>query len=241
MQSSVFKNICFLLFLGTSLHVNAQSLTYHLSKADSLFQQKRYTQSLELYESIFKQKQFTPAMLLKMAFIEEGLDHIPKAMYYLNMYHMVTRDDRVLAKINDVAKKHGLDGYTISDTDQVIRKYHEYHLQITAIIVIMIFAISAFVFFRRKNEQPIMGWLTTLFLLAALAIHVNLQLADSMAIISRSNCYLMNGPSAGASVLQIINEGHRVKITGREDVWVKVKINAKEGYLKEDNLLILSL
>lgn len=244
MQSSVFKNVCFLviLFILFFFNSSAQSLSYHLSKADSLFQQKRYTQSLELYQSIYAQKQYTPAMFLKMAYIEEGLDHIPQAMYYLNLYHLASQDDRVLIKINDVAQKHGLDGYTITDTDRILKKYNEYHQIITGLFILILFILAFLMFYKRsKNERPIMGWIAMLLILMGLLVHINLEFQESAGIISKPNSYMMSGPSAGASVLQIIHEGNRVKITGKEDVWVKVRINAKDGYVKKDNLLLLSL
>src|SRR5688572_16230256 len=83
----------------------AQVSSHRLKTADSLFATKLYTQSFEHYEEILLQKQYTPAMLLKMAFIQEGLNHIGRALYYLNLYYLATKDKTTLDKIQELANK----------------------------------------------------------------------------------------------------------------------------------------
>lgn len=244
MQSQVLKFIPFallLLFVAGS-DTQAQSLNYHLSKADSLFRQKRYTQSLELYQSIFNQKQYTPAMLLKMAYMEEGLDHTATSLYYLNLYYLSTKDEQVLTKISEVATKYGLDGYDFSETERVLARYDEHRMVITATVgSVIIFLLSLMVFQHSRKAKPVGTWIVLVFFLILLFIHENVRWSPVTAIISKPDTYVMSGPSAGASVLRIISEGHRVEITGKEDVWVRVRINNRMGYVKADNLLPVSL
>jgi uncharacterized protein YgiM (DUF1202 family) len=61
------------------------------------------------------------------------------------------------------------------------------------------------------------------------------------AIIANPNTYIMDGPSAGASVIGVAEEGHKVTMAKQQDIWVKVKWNGKDAYIKEGNLLALSL
>ena len=52
-----------------------------LTLPDSLFQAKRYTQSFDLYhEILFSYKKASPGMLLKMAYIKEGLGNYSEAL-----------------------------------------------------------------------------------------------------------------------------------------------------------------
>ncbi len=51
----------------------------------------------------------------------------------------------------------------------------------------------------------------------------------------------MNGPSAGASVISIVRDGHRVQVLGKEDVWLKVQWGEGVAYIKENNLLPVKL
>src|SRR5688572_10488658 len=78
-----------------------QVSSYRLRQADSLFLAKRYTQSMELYRSIFAQNEYTPAMLLKMAYIEDGLNQTGQALYYLDLYYHATRNKSVLEKMEE--------------------------------------------------------------------------------------------------------------------------------------------
>jgi hypothetical protein len=242
MQNPLLKIIPLFLILtciGLTFPASGQSLQYHLDKADSLFAQKRYTQSLDLYKSIFNQGQYTPAMFLKMAYIEEGLDHVPQAMHYLNLYYLVTRDERVVAKIKEVASAKKWDGYEFNDFEQVTGLYQRYYmvvaLSLTAICTLFLFLL---VWQRVRQQQASVGlWVVLLIFSVLLAMHINFPPRYQTGIIANSNTYLMTGPSAGASVAQIINEGHRVRIIGKHDVWLKVQWHNKEAYIRQDQLL----
>ena len=51
----------------------------------------------------------------------------------------------------------------------------------------------------------------------------------------------MQGPSPGAPLVEIVNEGHRVEIIGKKDVWVEVLWEGEPAYIKEGNLLTVEL
>ena len=245
MQNRLLKIVPYLyvlLLLFNALQVTGQSLAYHLSQADSLFAQKRYTQSLVLYRSIFNQKQYTPSMFLKMAYIEEGLDRLAPAVYYLNLYYLASHDDRVVSKIKDLAVKHRLEGYEFSDRDQIYSAYQEHHTQLSiALITLSLFLLSLIFFFRYRRKRAIGTWISLLVTLIIFFIHSNQPIQYPSAIIASGNTYLMSGPSAGSSVVQIIGEGHRVYVIGQKDVWVKIRWQDRDAFVKEDNLLPLSL
>ena len=42
-------------------------------------------------------------MLLKMAYIQEGLNHVGQALYYLNLYYLASKDKSVLGKMEELA------------------------------------------------------------------------------------------------------------------------------------------
>jgi hypothetical protein len=243
MQKRLSKKLPVLwIMLLSCFFSNAQTLSYHLAKADSLFQQKRYTQSMDLYQSIFQKKQYSPAMLLKMAYIEEGLDHTARSMYYLNLYYLVTKDDRAATKISELAAKNNLTGYELSDADRALQFYKDYHFQITLLLgSATVFLFSLIMFQRKRKKRPVAlaAWclLTGMLLLA----HTNLQFGQQAAIVSEPNTYLMSGPSAGASVVRILGDGHRLYVTGEYDIWARVRWNDKDVYVKKDHLLPVSL
>lgn len=237
MQSPVLKIAPFLIGLLTAFTTPAQLLDFHLAKADSLFQQKRYTQSLELYQALFERKQYSPAMLLKMAYIEEGLEHKAAVLYYLNLYYRATRDQQVILKIQEVAAKYNLDGFEFTEAEQLLVTYGEYQLHITlALASLIIFLVSLMFYQRTRKVKPTGAWVGVIMVSVLLLIHSHFPY-PATAIIAKPDTYVMSGPSAGASVIRIVDEGHRVKIRGQEDVWTKVLLNNKEVYIKTDNLL----
>ena len=225
-----------------SFSARAQTLSYHLAKADSLFHQKRYTQSMDLYRSIFEKNQFTPSMLLKMAYIEEGLDHVAQAMYYLNLYYHVTKDDRAAAKISEMATKHNLLGYEFSDTERVLSFYADHSREITiALASCAVLVFSLMIYQRRRKVRPVGSALLLLVIGAVLALHTNYRMNQRSAIVALPNTYIMSGPSAGSSVVRILSDGHKLEITGEHDVWFRVQWDGKEVYVKKDHLLPIVL
>jgi hypothetical protein len=244
MQSRVLKFVVgvMILFLGVEFTAQAQVSGYRLKQADSLYLDKKYTQSLDHYQTILRQHEYTPAMFLKMAYIQEGLNHVGQALYYLNLYYVASNDKTVLGKMEELAKRYNLEGYEISDADQAWSFYRDYHFHITLVIAVMALFFVALAFsIKRKGQRPMGSTIITVILLLGLFFHVNIGGKISMGIIGASNTFLMKGPSPGSSVVEIVNEGHRVEIVGKKDVWLQVLWNGEVAYVKEGNLLPVRL
>ena len=238
-----FLKILLILF-GSIFIINQEGFgqisTHRLRQADSLFLGKRYTQSMELYRSVFAQHEYSPAMLLKMAYIEEGLNQTGQALYYLNLYYEATRDKAVLEKMEELATKYNLEGYR--QTDAMLVFYQDNHFYISVFLAgLSLFLFSLAVFFKRVKRNPVPSFVVLIMLLIVFAAHSNFGEQLSTGIVSIPNTYLMDGPSPGASVVSIVAAGHRVEIIGRNDVWVKIIWQGKAVYIKENNLLPITL
>ena len=240
MQCPVSKKLAalFVCFFFCSSVSFGQISSFRLQRADSLFNAKQFTQSLAHYEQIFKQKEYSPAMLLKMAFVEEGLNHLGKALYYLNLYYLATSDDTVLEKMDALSAKFKLEGYELSGEQRAMSFYQKYHLHISiALAAIVLFLFSLSVYMKRKKYQPIAVLITMLIFVALLGVHLNgLESADK-AIIAGENNYLREGPSGAAPVVEIINGGHRINVVKHYDVWVQIEWKGKTAFIKEQQLL----
>jgi hypothetical protein len=221
----------------------SQVSSFRLKTADSLFRAKQYIQSFEHYEQILKQKQYTPAMLLKMAYIQEGLLHTGQSLYYLNLYYISTHDKTALEKMKELATKYNLDGYETSGSDNLLSFYHDYYLHISialAALMILMLSLSAYTRLRMKT-RPVASFSILALLVIALAGHLYFGEGLKTAIVTNPATYVMSGPSAGSSVLEIIGDGHRVSILGQKDVWLKVSWDGSIGYIKENSLLPVRL
>ena len=216
----------------------SQTSSFRLRTADSLFLAKRYTQSFEHYEEILKQKQYTHAMLLKMAFIQEGLMHVGQAMYYLNLYYLATNDKLVLEKMDELATKFSLEGYETSDRDKFLSFYHDYHRYISmSLAAVMILLLSiAFYSTSKLKKRPVTSFILISLVSAILVVHLYFGENISSGIVTSPATYVMNGPSAGASVVEVIEDGHRVEILGHNDVWLKIRWEGNIAYIKENSL-----
>src|SRR5690606_12075986 len=108
--------IFFLVFLQS---FNCQADKQTLEKADSLFNSKNYQEALVIYKHILqKEEAFSPAMLLKMAFISEGVGDFPSTTLYLSKYYDHNPSPQIPNKIKELTNQGSLWGYTISDRDR---------------------------------------------------------------------------------------------------------------------------
>lgn len=225
------------------LMASAQLNNPLLTRADSLFQQKRYIQSLELYQKLFEDHRYTPAMLLRMAYVEEGLNNVSRSAYYLNLYYLATQDEDVLVKLEELASKNRLEGYATDQTDGLISFYMTHRNLITYLLLgIAVLAMAIALTQRLAMKNKPVGEFVALSIVSVLFIlHISQQTLWEKAIIAKNNTYVMNGPSAGASVLAIVRDGHRVEVLGKKDVWTRVKLGGSEGYIRTSSLLPVKL
>jgi hypothetical protein len=240
MQWPGSKNILilFIYFLLLNIPSFAQTHSYRLQTADSLFNARQYTQSLEHYQQIFKDKQYSPAMLLKMAFINEGLNKIGDALYYLNLYYIATNDDSVLGKMEELSGKNRLQGYDFTEADQAYTVYRQYHLEISLTLAVLIFFFFCLsVFIKRRKQQPLVTTILLFMFSFFLICHLAFGEENPKAIIARGNTYIMEGPSGAAAVLDIVNAGHRLEVIKHWDVWIQIRWKGKTAFVKEDVLL----
>lgn len=210
-----------------------------LAKADSLFEMMRYTQSFDLYESLLREDEVSsPAMLLKMAYIREGLNDPAESLYFLNLYYLRTSDENVLQKMEELAENRGLRGYDFNDFEfikSVFYRYYQYLVFGLFAFAILLLAIAYRLRFK-KQERPVGAAIGMVAVLILLFYTLNFGLSYDRGIIMEDDTYLMEGPSAGAEVLRIIGKGHRLDIEGEEDVWIRTTWDNRTVYVKNTKI-----
>ncbi len=206
----------------------------NLAKADSLFSARQFTQAADLYQAVFQDHHYSPAMLLKMAFIHEGLGHLGESMYYLNLYHLVSNDVQAQKKMEELAEKNQLEGYESDASTKIYGWLQEHYLPLTAILASLnILLLALLIQNRRRRLAGPGGILFALALtLTLLFLQVNYSKQTRRGIVTHAPTFLMSGPSAGSSVVSIIGEGHQLHIKGQQDVWLKVEWKEKEVYVR---------
>jgi hypothetical protein len=235
-QTSILKILGAILLVG-AIDGHAQTPAELLQKADSLFIKKQFTQSFEIYQRVHNRGQYSPAMFLKMAFIQEGLNKPSLALYYLNLYYLASGDDQTLAKMEELAIKNRLYGYDYTQMVQARELITRYRLHAAAGIAAIIFLLMALAVYQaRRGTKPVVSVVFAMFGLVFLALFVNFSAPQRTAIITGNNTFVMNGPSAGASVVALLNEGHKVQIKDKKDVWLKVYWADQYVYVRQSQV-----
>lgn len=238
----VFKTSLFVVLLTISITGFGSDSKRQLGYADSLFEAKKYTESFEVYEAVLEQGDYTSRMLLKMAFIREGLGDVSGALYFLNQYYNQTSDKKVLGKLEEIARDNQLVGYEFNDADFFINIFRQFRIQ----FIVSIGAVALFLFGlvysknRKYGKTPIPTGIALTISLLLLFYIVNYGVAFDKGIIVDPQTYLMTGPSGGADVIGIIEKGHRVDIIGVEGIWVKIRWDGQEVYIRDNKIKTLS-
>ena len=152
-QTGILKILALTCVILCSSLVHANDVNYLLSNADSLYLKKQYTQSFELYQSLYTDGRYSPAMLLKMAYIQEGLGHVSLSLYYLNLYYLASGDSQVLNKLQELASKNKLEGYEYSEMNQKIMfTLKKYSLHISGMLAVIVIFLLTIIYRQRKKE-----------------------------------------------------------------------------------------
>ena len=239
------KVFSFLIVLVFHLQIGwAQSVNSFLAEADSLFAKQQYTQSFALYDSVYQyQEEASPAMLLKMAYIKEGLGDITTAQYYLNEYYLATSNEQALQKMEDLANSNALTGYQHNDITFFFNLYYKnYNWLVIGLITICLALFSLIIYQKRKyKSSPWINAFFLLLLLSGLFVLVNFGKDYNRGVIIKNNTFIMAAPSSGANLIDVTTKGHKVVVGGKKDVWYKIEWQGQEGYVKAKNVKLLTI
>ena len=242
----MFKKLLLILVGLNSLSISSEAQINPdlLRQADSLFRQQQFTQSFELYDSIYThEEEASPAMLLKMAYIKEGLNDITAAQYYLNEYYLVTKNEQALQKMEDLANANDLSGYEHDDITFFFSLYYQnYNWLVTGVLILCLVMLALIIYQKRKYH--VTSWLNGFFLLVLLAglfALVNFGRDYNRGVIIKNNTYIMTAPSSGADLVDVIEKGHKVVVEGQEDVWYRIEWEGEDAYIKAKNVKLLTI
>ena len=220
----------------------AQTPETLLMEADQLYENKKYTEAYQLYRQIFSQHQkSSPEMLAKMAYINEGLGNYSMALYYLNLYYMETSQKAALRKMESLAKEHGLTGYEYTDLDFFENLFQRYFSEIVYFFLALALLLFGIIYLKKqkKGKIPMSLGAANIATLVVLLLMINLGRQNHTGVIVKSNAHLMTGPSAGANLIDVVDQGHKVRIVKQEDVWYKIKWQDQTAYIRKNNILRL--
>lgn len=212
-----------------------------LNKADSLFNLKIYTEAKLIYDSLYyKENLYSESMLLKMALIEEGLENYEKSIYYLSQYQSINNNESSEIKIKKISNNYDLEGYEKNDFDylQNILKENKIIIIYTLLfLILLIFIINIYRILKSKKAPTLVHTFYIISILFLCIININLP---KSGIVYFENTFIMEKPSSGSNLYQIVKKGDKLKIVGEESVWYKIKVNKTEKYIRKKNIKIIN-
>ena len=212
-----------------------------LNKADSLFNIKIYTKAKLIYDSLYyKENLYSESMLLKMALIEEGLENYEKSIYYLSQYQSINNNESSEIKIHKIANNYDLEGYEKNDFDYLQNILKENRIIIIyslLLLTLLIFIINIYRILKSKKAPTLVHTFYIISILFLCIININLP---KSGIVYFENTFIMEKPSSGSNLYQIVKKGDKLKIVGEESVWYKIKVNKTEKYIRKKNIKIIN-
>ena len=219
----------------------SNSVSYSIETGDSLFKNRKYTQAFSIYETISdSSEKFSSQMLLKMAYIKEGLGDYTSALFYLNKFYTYNPERYVLRKMEDLAYQYKLNGYNYTDIEYFISIYNKYYYYIISAFLLSAAFIFILILLRKREKKPI-GKSPILFvaLLGAAYFIINYRIAPVKAIVFNSGSLLMSYPSAGSELLYVLEKGHRVPVLDDQDIWSKIEWEGQAVFIRKSDIKLV--
>jgi hypothetical protein len=225
-----------LAFVGTA---SGQGTEILLKKADSLYQQKKFTEASGLYFELYKSGFHSPATLLKMAYVHEGLQETGKALFFLSAYYSLTEDKRAFEKMTDLAQKQNIAGYEFTPASRLrVWLDNRASLIIACAAVLSVFLIALSAYSKRQGNShgryPA-GFIAILFI--AFGLVVNLRVLQEKRAVVVQESLIMSGPSAAANWLGTIAEGSPIEVLDHKDIWTQASWQNQTVYIRSADLL----
>ncbi len=175
-------------------------------------------------------------MLLKMARIEEGLKNYGATIFYLEKYFQLTEDKKVLNHIETIASNQKLNGYSYDAAFYFAYYYQKWQPLLLVLLAAKLLVLTALMIKNRTSAPLKKNYFSfVVILLVLIGISNNLE-TPQYAIISGTPTFILEGPSAGANVIDRVNGSHKVVVKGNTDVWTETEWAENKAYIKTDRL-----
>ncbi|WP_336246189.1 hypothetical protein [Cognataquiflexum nitidum] len=202
-----------------------------------MFSTKNYQEAMLVYENLLNNEEtFSPAMLLKMAFISEGKGDYSSASFFLAKYYDQNPNQRVITKIKSLTEQVNLIGYDLDDSDRLFKFVSDFQTELSSTFSLLLFLSLILLFvFRTKADKP-RYYLPTAVLIILVFIINNFLSEPKTGIVTGSPTLIMDQPTAGGKLIELVEPGHRVIIKSTKDVWYEVIWGEKVAFVKKDNI-----
>lgn len=226
-------SIFFLLFLQS---IHCQANVPQLLVADSLFQQRSYQEAMAIYQTNYQSGIYSPSMLLKMAFISEGIGDKENATLYLSKYYDLSPNPQTITKIKSLTGQSELVGYEVSDGMRFVLFLVEFREVIVGALTLILIISLIFLWSKGNKLTEARFYWPSVILITLIFATNNFLKAQNAALVTKSPTLIVSEPSAGGELIDLVEPGHRVKIKASKDIWYEVEWKEKIAYIRKDNV-----
>jgi hypothetical protein len=234
------KLYLFFLFLAFfSQPVLGQKNSSALAKADSLFEAKAYERAYPLYRQVLRQEQLVSTrLLLRMAYIQEGLEHYPAALYYLSLAQARQPRAATWRKMTELAQNYRLTGYSNTWQQQLLITIRRYYYRVLQILLVGA-VVGGTLLLVRHRQTGAGWWAVYATYLGLTVVYLNIFGPEKVGIVSQPTAALMGAPSPGANWLTTAAAGDRLVVTGQRDIWYEVQWRGQSAYIRRHDLMLV--
>ncbi len=234
--NSIFLANLFIISFLLLQSIHCQADVKGLSVADSLFEQRSYKEAMEIYQLNYQLGIYSPAMLLKMSFIAEGIGDKEIATLYLSKYYDLNPNPQTLTKIKSLTGQDNLVGYEVSDVRRFVLFLVEYEeIIVGALSIFLVGSLISLWITLRKHSESSNYWPTVLLIIVIFAVN-NFLSSPNTGLVTSSPTFIVDQPTAGGELIEMVEPGHRVRIKSSKDIWFEVEWKDQVGYIKKSDV-----
>lgn len=238
MQKVIFKFliISVISLIVEPISIQAKTPESELITADSLYQNKQFTEAIKIYNNLFEAGFSSPNMLLKMSRVMEGQENWGLTIFYLEKYFQLTHDQQVITHIEKLVEENKLSGFQYELPYYANLYYKHYRNYLSLLFVAILMAIMLKTLLNLKKKSSTTGKAVLIIVLLIILGCFNNFNGFQYGITINPPTYSMKGPSAGADIYKVLDKSTKIILHKEVDIWTKSSLNDKETYIRTDDI-----
>ena len=210
-----------------------------LRLADSLFAQGQYAAAVPPYRAqVWQRQQVSPRLLLRMAYAQHQLGRYAAEVLYLNLAQAQQPRLSTWRQLVALGQRQRLVGYPGTWQQELrVQAARYYYPGLQGLLSGAVVLTSGLVLRRRRTGRG--AWLALGAYLLGTGAYLVLLRPGPVGIVTTAGAALMAGPGAGAAWLSTAAPGDRLPVLGRQDIWLRVRWQEREAYLRSSDALVL--
>jgi tetratricopeptide (TPR) repeat protein len=240
----MYKKIIFvLLFLSLKTFVYANAVEDYFKKGNDLYQEQKYSESLDAYNKIYNEGFYSSSLFYNMSNTYYKLGNLAKALQFIEKAYLISpRDSDINFNRKLFLEK---TNQNIDFFENVIGFFSINELLVLALIFYSLLFIMFFV--SRYNARRLIYWLK-FFLVFVLIINIIWIYFSYIkfykherAIILNEDVNVYTGPSEDNTVTCVVPLGQKILILDNDNDWFDIGIKEKgvRGFVKRDEVGVI--